>query len=153
MADDTSASIITLHQPPQKPAMSPAERAKAYRQRKRANLPAVPLPTSAPAQDLTPVTVRVEENPASVTFRVTPPSRRHAAPALLTVAALALAGVGITMNGWFARSLGSTEAAGWLFLAVGVAADCDALTLPSILPPGHGRRGSTPRRLLDGPSG
>jgi hypothetical protein len=26
-----------------------------------------------------------------------------------------LAGVGIAMNGWFARSLGSSDAAGWLF--------------------------------------
>ena len=39
---------------------------------------------------------------------------------LLLAAAIALAGVGIAMNGWFARSLGATEAAGWLFFAVGV---------------------------------
>jgi hypothetical protein len=44
---------------------------------------------------------------------------------------LALALVGITMNGWFARSLGSTDAAGLLFLAIGVAADVAALMLPS----------------------
>jgi hypothetical protein len=30
--------------------------------------------------------------------------------------------VGLTINGWFARSLGSTDFAGWLFLALGVAA-------------------------------
>jgi hypothetical protein len=36
------------------------------------------------------------------------------------------------MNGWFARSLGSTEPAGYLFLAVGVAADAVALVLPSV---------------------
>jgi hypothetical protein len=35
------------------------------------------------------------------------------------------------MNGWFARSLGSTETSGWLFLSVGVAADVAALVLPS----------------------
>jgi len=34
------------------------------------------------------------------------------------VAAVALAFVGIAMNGWFARSLGSSEAAGWLLLAI-----------------------------------
>ena len=35
------------------------------------------------------------------------------------------------MNGWFARSLGSSDVAGWLFLAIGVAADLIALALPS----------------------
>jgi hypothetical protein len=35
------------------------------------------------------------------------------------------------MNGWFARSLGSTDLAEWLFLAVGVAADLVALGVPS----------------------
>jgi hypothetical protein len=53
------------------------------------------------------------------------------APALLTTAALALSAVGIAINGWFARSLGSSDLAGWLFLAVGVAADLVALVLPS----------------------
>lgn len=50
---------------------------------------------------------------------------------LLTTAALALAVVGMTMNGWFARSLGSSDIAGWLFLAIGVAADLVALVMPS----------------------
>jgi len=121
MADDTSASVITLHQPRPKTA---AERARAYRQRKRANLPAV-IP--APVSVATPVTPRP---PETVTFSVTP-SRHHTAPMLLTVAALALAVVGMTMNGWFARSLGSTETAGWLFLIIGVAADLVALVIPS----------------------
>jgi hypothetical protein len=48
----------------------------------------------------------------------------------LTAAALALAGVGLTMNGWFARTLGSTDLAGWLFLAVGLASDLVALVVP-----------------------
>jgi hypothetical protein len=42
-----------------------------------------------------------------------------------------LAGVGIAMNGTFARSLGATDTAGWLFLAIGVAADLVALVMPS----------------------
>jgi hypothetical protein len=50
---------------------------------------------------------------------------------LLSLAALALAAVGITINGWFARSLGSSDVAGWMFLAVGVAADLVALVMPS----------------------
>jgi hypothetical protein len=43
MADDTSASVITLHQPRPSNAKTPAERAKAYRERKKANLPALAL--------------------------------------------------------------------------------------------------------------
>jgi hypothetical protein len=59
-------------------------------------------------------------------------SRRHAGRSLaLLIAAFALAAVGVTINGWFARSLGATEAAGWLFLGVGVAADLGALAVPS----------------------
>jgi hypothetical protein len=61
------------------------------------------------------------------------PPRRHFAAVLLTAAALALGAVGIAINGWFARSLGSTEVAAWLFLAVGVAADLIALVMPSIV--------------------
>jgi hypothetical protein len=46
-------------------------------------------------------------------------------------AALCLAAVGVAINGWFARSLGSSDTAGWLFLALGVAADLIALGMPS----------------------
>jgi hypothetical protein len=59
------------------------------------------------------------------------PSGRYLAPILLTISALALSAVGIAINGWFARSLGASDLAGWLFLAVGVAADLAALVLPS----------------------
>jgi len=48
------------------------------------------------------------------------------APAL---AAFALAAVGVTMNGWFAKSLGSTDLAGYLFLALGISADLAALAI------------------------
>jgi hypothetical protein len=50
---------------------------------------------------------------------------------MLQVSAFGLALVGITMNGWFARSLGSSDIAGWLFLGIGVAADLVALAIPS----------------------
>jgi hypothetical protein len=148
MADDTSASIITLHQPrPKKVATkTAAERAREYRQRKKAEksvtttetATALPLPVSAsvPATISTPVTPLPPS--ASVTplpptaVTATPPSRGHAAPVLLTVAAVTLAVVGMTMNGWFARSLGSTDTAGWLFLAIGIAADMVALVMPSV---------------------
>jgi hypothetical protein len=48
----------------------------------------------------------------------------------LTAVALALFATGLAINGWFARSLGSTPEAGWLFLAVGVASDSAAFVLP-----------------------
>lgn len=74
--------------------------------------------------------VTVADASRAVTSRVT---RVTFCPSSIALrgAAIALAGVGITMNGWFARSLGSTDIAGWLFLAVGVAADAAALALPS----------------------
>ena len=165
MADDASASIITLHQPrPKKPSKA-AERARAYRQRKRAEksdalsdsespselksprnwdfelekypdpeLPveaqgALPVSTALPASNEVALVTPVP--PPTVTLRAVATSRPRAAPVLLIIAALALAIVGMTMNGWFARSLGSTDAAGWLFLAVGVAADLVALVMPS----------------------
>jgi len=64
MADHDSASIVTLHQPRPPRAKTQAERAKADRTRKKANLPAVingGAPTSAP----TPVTLlpREEQSP------------------------------------------------------------------------------------------
>jgi hypothetical protein len=106
-------------------AKSAAERAKAYRARKKSSATAgrqadaiLAVPPDHPEQPVA--------TPPSVT-----PLRRSLAPALLSVAALCLAAVGVAMNGWFARSLGSSDAAGWLFLAVGVAADLVALIMPS----------------------
>ena len=61
MADDTTASIIPLHQPPPKPAKTPAERAKAYRQRKKAKAPALPVAAQVPT------TVSEPDNVAPVT--------------------------------------------------------------------------------------
>jgi hypothetical protein len=94
-----------------------AERARAYRQRKAAKA----VVQASPAPIITPVKVR----PVTMAER-----ERALAPILLTVAAFGLAVVGITMNGWFARSLGSSDVAGWLFLAIGVAADLVALVMP-----------------------
>ena len=66
--------------------------------------------------------------PAATPSTVT--TGRSIASYVLAAAALGLAAVGIVINGSFARSLGSTETAGWLFLAIGVATDLVALAAP-----------------------
>jgi hypothetical protein len=152
MAEDTTASVIPLHQvPPKKKARTSAQRGKPRAPRKpRKPKAAQPADDDAPASEtLIPTEflstdLVVAEPPAAppppvavqaVEHLPEPalPSRRRQlfAPILLSIAALALAGVGITMNGWFARSLGSSDVAGWLFLAVGVAADVVALVMPA----------------------
>jgi hypothetical protein len=83
--------------------------------------------TSATVSELTAEVAR--HAPAVMAGTIVP--TRWIAYYVLTGAALALAGVGIIINGWFARSLGSTVAAGWLFLAIGVATDLAALAAPS----------------------
>jgi hypothetical protein len=136
IATDT---VITLPQSRKRP-MTGAERAKAYRQRKKQE-PAESRPDFDPI--LAPVTPEIEPAPAAITplpvttvTTVTAESPRFIGPypasLFLTFAALALAGVGITMNGWFARSLGSSDIAGTLFLAIGSASDAAALALPSV---------------------
>ncbi len=140
MADDTIASIIALHQP--KRARSGAQRARAYKPRKRrkAKVASSPDAESPSSESLIPAEFQ-PSLPANVETPATPlrtatsdavaPSRRVLASILLGVAAFALAAVGITTNGWFARSLGSSDTAGWLFMAIGIAADLVALVMPS----------------------
>lgn len=155
MADETTASVIALHQvaPKKKTrrgAERPKERPKAYRRRKKSAsatevappssdhlIPldflsadvsaASPVPATETVSDLTPIT---PQRPPAATLPAVTPSGSIASH-VLVVAALGLAGVGIVINGWFARSLGSTEPAGWLFLAIGVATDFVALAAPS----------------------
>jgi hypothetical protein len=148
MAEETTASVIPLHQaPPKTKAKRGSGRANVDRPRKRQKAKAVTSadagsPHSEPlipleflpadsANTEPPVT---RQHATEATLRLTEPvkpSRRQVAPVLLSIAALSLAAVGIIINGWFARSLGSSDVAGWLFLAVGVAADVVALVMPS----------------------
>jgi len=144
MADDTSASVITLHEvPPKRKDKTGAARARAYRKRKRHGAKvANGAEAEPPSSELwTPPEILAADGTvtgSAVALPVTPrpdkpvtPKRHTLAPALLSAAALALAAVGIIINGWFARSLGSSDVAGWLFLAVGVAADLVALVIPA----------------------
>lgn len=130
MATDQSATIVHLVQP--KRRMTNAERQRNYRLRKKAkaNGEAVltsPLPTLAPPA--------VRDADPSQAACVTTPRVTRATPSLssviLTVTAFGLAGVGLTMNGWFSKTLGSSDTAGWVFLAIGVAADLIALAVPA----------------------
>jgi hypothetical protein len=156
MADDISASVITLHQPRPKKAKTGAERARAYRERKKvATVPEGPACDATPAdrkaveesttrtgKEVETVSIIPTTHASTVTpiphptvtpftFSVTP-SRGSAAPIILMAAALGLAGVGVTQNAWYARSLGATETAGTLFLILGTASDMAALVMPSV---------------------
>ena len=148
MAEDAIASIFARHQP--RTAKSAVPRARAYRQRRRQKPkrntssdddfseslipagfswaePAFVEPPVAPSPAVTSSAV----TSSAVTSSAVRHLRRPFASILLVLAAIALAGVGITTNGWFARSLGSSDIAGWLFFAIGVAADLVALVMPS----------------------
>jgi hypothetical protein len=151
MAEDTTASVIPLHQIPlKKRAKKATERTRPPRPRKRKAKPAASAePESLSSESLTsseflipPEFLHMDE--AIPEQSVAPPpaaaahpnqaatsSRDRVALGLLSIAALSLGAVGVTINGWFARSLGSSDIAGWLFLAVGVAADLVALVMPS----------------------
>jgi hypothetical protein len=146
MADDTTAFIIPLHQArPKRKEKTSAGRSKAQQQRKRQKAKVVTPEDAQPLSseslippEFLPAEGAIAEPPVAPSPAVTSnpdeakkPPRRHIAPALLLTAALALGAVGITINGWFARSLGSSDLAGWLFLAVGVAADLVALVMPA----------------------
>ena len=153
MADESTASVIPLHYGERRKSRKGAGRAKAQRPRGRkpAATPVAPPPSddlipleflSADANDVAPpVSAAAAEIVSDKTADVAcdapaaasavAPGRRALASYVLVGAALCLASVGVVINGWFARSLGSTEAAGLLFLAIGVAADLVALAAPS----------------------
>jgi hypothetical protein len=139
--DQTIASIIALPQP--KKAKAAAGRGRATAKRKRKKVVAAPKDDSLSTELLIPEGYLPAESafakpsltPATVTARDVAPNghvaSRSLSRILLLAAAVALACVGLAMNGWFARSLGSSDTAGWLFFAVGVASDLVALVVPS----------------------
>ena len=149
MADETTASVIPLHHVAPKKARKGAAKASRPRRKKPAEAPDVAPPNS---EDLIPLEFLTEDAnhaaaavPTAEPISDVPAATPHHAPAVTTsagtgarslasyvlvAAALSLASVGIVINGWFARSLGSTETAAWLFLAVGIATDLVALAAP-----------------------
>jgi len=151
MAEDTAASVISFYQVPDAKAKSNREtgagraRTKATPKRKRRKAKAVTRDEAEPPESealippeymsadwaITEPSVSQASTSTSYVAEPVTPLRRQVVPILLWVAALALGAAGITMNGWFARSLGSSEVASWLFLAIGAAADLVALAMPS----------------------
>jgi hypothetical protein len=154
MAEDTAASVISFYQVPDAKAGKSklgARRAKSNAAPKRKRRKAVTreeaftreetepaesesfIPAEYMSADWAVTEPPVTQAPAETSQVSEPvtPRPRQAVPILLLVAALALGGAGITMNGWFARSLGSSDVASWLFLAIGAAADLVALAMPS----------------------
>jgi hypothetical protein len=138
MAEDAIASIFALHQP--KRAKTGVQRSRADRRRKRQSPKGAMLADDEFSESLIPAGYSWAEaaytEPAAapsptVSLGAITPSRQTVASVVLVSAALLLAAVGVTTNGWFARSLGSSDTAGWLFLAIGVAADLVALVMPS----------------------
>lgn len=138
MASDTVASIVAFQQP--KKARRNGQRTRAQRKRQKTEPASSPETEPASTEGLIPAEFASEDVAFAEPSRLASPaaasdaimtSRPRAAAILLAAAAFALAGVGITTNGWFARSLGSSDTAGWLFLAIGVAADLVALVMPS----------------------
>ena len=140
MAEDAIASIITLPQPKKAKA---AIRARPRRPRKRPKKAVSQNAAAAHDEEFSESLIPANFSwadpafaepppapPPALTLRAIAPLRRPFASIFLLVAAVALAAVGITTNGWFARSLGSSDIAGWLFFAIGVAADLVALVMP-----------------------
>jgi hypothetical protein len=147
-----------LDRAPHKRDKTGAARAKAYRQRKKQQLQSGTAAADKPSSErLAPRDFTLTEGTTKEASELPPtiiphepsngdlwcnarirranrisvtPSRHLLASVLLTIAAIALSAVGIAINGWFARSWGSSDLAGWLFLAIGVAADLAALVLP-----------------------
>ena len=146
----------SLHRVSQKKDKTGAARAKAYRRRKKqqfqSTTAAAAKPSSerlvsqnststdgAEASELSPTDAPHECSKKALLWNIgirpanrlsVVPSRDFLASLLLTTAAVALSAVGIAINGWFARSLGSSDFARWLFLVVGVASDLATLVLP-----------------------
>ncbi|GLH76806.1 hypothetical protein SSBR45G_17140 [Bradyrhizobium sp. SSBR45G] len=119
-----------VNEPSTTPAGTPA-RTEAAASAAAAAIPAAPSTMAprdiAPALDGDIVPASAPVMPRKVVER----PRITASSILLQLAALALAAVGMAMNGWFAHSLGSNSTAGWMFLAVGVTADLVALVMPT----------------------
>jgi hypothetical protein len=122
MAKGNQASIVKFR----KPALTGAERTRRWRERKANGGGVVATPAVLASPTIPSKGTVTNVTPSPVTL-----PRRHISSRALIGTALVLAGVGVTMNGWFARTLGASDAAGWLFLAVGVAADCAALAVPA----------------------
>src|SRR5437868_3527498 len=111
MADDTIASVIALHQP--KRARTRTERPRANRARKRQKAKIASSQSSElliPAEFSSRDSALAESSPTPPSSDVMP-AGRPVSSLVLAGAAFTLATVGVSTNGWFARSLGSSDIA------------------------------------------
>ena len=121
-----------VNEPSKTPFVTDPSRTEAAASAAAAAIPATAMPaTTAPRETL--VAMDGEIVPASAPEAPAKAARPQlsASSILLQLAALALAAVGMAMNGWYAHSLGSSSTAGWMFLAIGVTADLVALVMPT----------------------
>ncbi|CCE03534.1 hypothetical protein [Bradyrhizobium sp. STM 3809] len=128
--------FLELVNEPAKASAAEPQRTEAAASAAAAAIPAAASPLPAPPVPTSPAIVTPREAPAAsgdeIVAQVKPARPRITASSiLLQLAALALAAVGMAMNGWFAHSLGSNSTAGYMFLAVGVTADLVALVMPT----------------------
>src|SRR5262249_12275872 len=130
-----------LHQPKRPRTRAQQPRATTPRKRKPKAAKSESAESLIPVEFLSQDSAPVESSPAPAPSETPPASGKPPAreirqagwsiySVVLPGAAFTLAAVGVTMNGWFARSLGSSDTAGWLFMAIGVAADLAALVTP-----------------------
>ncbi|WP_316180367.1 hypothetical protein [Bradyrhizobium sp. SZCCHNRI1009] len=119
-----------VNEPAKAPAVAEASRTGAAASAAAAAIPAATPPATIPPRE---ASTAGEVVPAAAPITPAKPARAGitASSVLLQLAALALAAVGMAMNGWFAHSLGSNSTAGYMFLAVGVTADLVALVMPT----------------------
>ncbi|MGJ4999294.1 hypothetical protein ACQR0Z_33050 [Bradyrhizobium sp. HKCCYLS3077] len=118
--------------PARTPAVAETPRTEAAASAAAAAISApVPPAAVAPRETASPIDGEIVPATAPIAPAKIERPRLTVSSVLLQLSALALAAVGMAMNGWFAHSLGSNSTAGTMFLAIGVTADLVALVMPT----------------------
>src|SRR5215813_6784420 len=105
MAEDTIASIVALHQP-KRARTAPRPAVKRPRRPRKTKVAKSEFSESVIPVDFLPRDSAPAESIVTPPWSHVMPARRSIASLALAAAAFTLAAVGLTTNGWFARSLG-----------------------------------------------